>query len=76
MVLSQLSTFNSQLKRTFLFPFVDHIEPPKQEDCAKKEPWRYWFVDNSPGKEDGGNWIEIHIVGCNNHPNPFQSPVP
>ncbi len=47
-------------------PLIGKVHADKDEDGANKEINGDLFWKNNPGKENGGDGIEIDVVGGNN----------
>ena len=59
----------------FFLP-IRKIHASKDQDGSKQEPDGNLFMKKPPGKQDGGDWIEIHPVSSHNSPQPTDHPVP
>ena len=57
---------------------VREIHTSEYHHGTQKEPWRYGFAEQPPGKEDSRDGIKIYPVGGNDgskfvhHPRPHQ----
>ena len=64
-------------KKNYLFFLpIRKIHSREDQDGTKQEPDGNLFVKKPPGKQDGGDRIEIHPVSSHNSPQPTDHPVP